>query len=195
MFSSLMATLLGQEQINKLIKEVVEEKFNSALMNETIKGFIEAEAKKVVEDLDLQSTMAKKWKLEEIAEAVADVIDLDDLADKVVANIAVSDIANELDLDDLADKVAKKIDLEVVANSVDTDDIANNIKLGKLAREFSPSDIASELDLKSIAEEIDLNDLAENLDVNAVATRFTADYAALAQALLARIKNIETADK
>lgn len=90
-------------------------------------------------------TVAETLKAE-IAQAVAEGIDIDDIAGTVAGQIDLNDLANEINLSDLV-------------SEIDTDDIAQNIDVS----DFDWGEIARNIDMEELAQGFDLEDLATRI--------------------------------
>lgn len=143
-------------------------------------------ASEVAGHLDIDAIAAKaadNIDLDDVAEKAAENIDVSSVAQNVekgrdfikavAEDINLSDLAGELDYRTLTREI--ELDYSEIASQISSCDIASEIDLSDIASDLSMSDLASELDLSSLAEEISLEDLAGEID-----------YAELAKALIAQ---------
>lgn len=139
----------------------------------------ESTPQKVYELINLND-IAEKVDVSEVARIVVDEVGLD--AEAIAEHIDATDIATHISVDD----IAREIDLSDLAENIDTSDVANAV-----AENFSASDIASEMDVSDVASNIDLTCLAAEvagaIDVSDIASSVEIDYEKLAKALLAQI--------
>ena len=157
---------------------------------------------------ELAETVAENIDIDDVAENIdleelADNLDMEELAECVGENIAenidLDDLAESLDMDELAEKVAEEIDYdelaETVAENIDIDDVAENIDLEELADNLDMDELA-ECVGENIAENIDLDNLAESLDMDELAEKVAEeiDYDELAEAIVEKIELDEIAE-
>lgn len=121
-------------------------------------GDFEAAVKAAMEAADID--------FDNIAEQVAENIDISDIA----GNIDISEIADNIDTDEIAEYVADNIDIdeiaEQVAENIDKDEIveqvAENIDIDEIAEHVKDNIDLDEI-AESVADHIDLDDLADKI--------------------------------
>ena len=116
-----------------------------------------------------------------VVQAVAEKIDLNELASEVARIIDLSDLQRHLDYDDLGENIR----LNELARNIDIGELAEEIRLSDLADEFDTEDITNAVskqlstpdmdDIKEqIRQSIELDDLVIHLIANKLAARLTA---------------------
>lgn len=116
--------------------------------------------------------------LDNIAEQVAESIDISDIADNldisdIAGNIDISEIADNIDIDEIAEQVADNVDMseiaEHVAENIDLDEIAEHVKDNIDLDEIAES-VADHIDLDDLADKI-----AEKLDIRGLLREILED--------------------
>lgn len=118
----------------------------------------------------------------ELVGAVADAIDLDDLATHVAGEIDHDGIAETL-----AEKVADGVDPSAIAEHIEARDLAEHIEVDEDAIAES---VANNLDLSDLAGQLDAEEIASHIDVDVAqvaATMFRLYGSQLAEMVAAKL--------
>lgn len=98
---------------------------------------------------------------------VADLIDPDEIVNRLIETLDLSEIAEMIASHIDASDVASHMDLNDVAGEIDLNDLAERIDLSELAGEIDHDDIAKDLCYSSLSEYICTESIASYVDVDA----------------------------
>jgi len=103
---------------------------------------------------DLAGAIADRFDRDDIAHAIGEHIDMSSIAEE----ISVSDVAREIDLGDLAREIDTELISQRVAGRIDVSDIAECFSNREIADEFYAGDIAENIDVADVASHIEISD-------------------------------------
>lgn len=160
-----------QENIASLHEKAFEQTLET--LNGSATADLVSEVKRTITaDPSFASNIANEMR-EAVEENLAENLDYDDLIRNVeISHEDIADnLANNLDLRDLTERLIRKIDLDDIASRVEVD--MNEFSYSEMACEIEMYSLANEIDFSDLANEISIeyDRLAENLDYQAISAR------------------------